>query len=58
MLPESTWGLIGPYWTRGVFDPIDLVATLIGGLTAMFLITRSPMEDNCYGSAIRYFWII
>ena len=46
MLPESTWALIGPYWTRGVFDPIDLVATLLGGLTAMFLITRSPMEDN------------
>jgi hypothetical protein len=46
ILPESTWELIGPYWTRGVFDPIDLVATLIGGLIAMLLITHLPMEDK------------
>jgi hypothetical protein len=46
ILPGSTWELIGPYWTRGVFDPIDLVATLIGGLIAMLLITHLPMEDK------------
>ena len=45
-LSESAWGLIGPYWTRGVFDPIDLVATLIDGLIAMFLVTYLPMEKN------------
>ena len=50
ILPESTWGLIGPYWMRGVFDPIDLIATLFGGLIALFLITRLPMEDNNAGS--------
>jgi hypothetical protein len=46
VLPESTWGLIGPYWTRGVFDPIDLIATLIVGLIALLLITHLPMEEN------------
>lgn len=37
---------IGPYWTRGVFDPLDLPATLMGGVFALFLITRSPLEKN------------
>ena len=46
ILPESTWYLIGSYWTRGVFDPIDLVTTLIGGLIALILITHLPMEDK------------
>jgi len=46
VLPESVWGLIGPYWTRGVFDPIDLVATLIGGLIALLLVTHMPVEEN------------
>jgi hypothetical protein len=50
VLPESIWGLIGPYWTRGVFDPIDLIATLIGGLIALLLITHLPMEENNAGS--------
>jgi hypothetical protein len=44
VLPESTWELIEPYWTRGVFDPIDLVATLVGGLIAITLITHLPNE--------------
>ena len=50
VLPESTWGLIESYWTRGVFDLIDLVATLIGGLIALLLITYLPMEENNAGS--------
>jgi len=50
VLPESTWELIGPYWTRGVFDPIDLIATLIGGLIALLLITHLPAEESNAGS--------
>ena len=50
ILSESTWRLIGPYWTRGVFDPIDLIATLFGGLIALLLITHLPMEENNAGS--------
>ena len=50
ILSESTWGLIGPYWTRGVFDPIDLIATLFGGLIALLLITHLPMKENNAGS--------
>ena len=29
-----------PYWHSGVFDPLDLIATLAGGLIALALITR------------------
>ena len=46
VLPAAGWNLIGPYWTRGVFDPIDLITTLIGGLIALILITHLPMEDK------------
>ena len=45
-LPEAGWRLIEPYWTRGVFDPADLVATLIGGLIAVLLVIRLPMEKS------------
>ena len=50
VLPESTWRLIGPYWTRGVFDLIDLVATLIGGSIAIALIAYLPKEKSNAGS--------
>lgn len=43
-VPESIWNLFGPYWEQGVFDPIDLIATLIGGLIALILISRLPIE--------------
>ena len=35
----STWEIIGPYWIRGVFDPQDIIATVIGGLTALTILT-------------------
>lgn len=35
ILPESARQLVAPYWERGVFDPFDLLATLIGGLLAL-----------------------
>lgn len=50
VLAESSWNLIGPYWIRGVFDPIDLIATLMGGLIALALIVRLPMEENDAGA--------
>ena len=43
---ESNWNLFGPYWMGGVFDPIDMVATLVGGLIAMELTTRLPMGES------------
>ena len=41
-LPAVVMELIGPYWTRGVFDPSDLLATVIGGTLALVLLTRLP----------------
>jgi hypothetical protein len=39
-LSESSWETVYPYWTRGTFDYLDLIATLTGGLIAMVLLTR------------------
>jgi hypothetical protein len=44
--PDSIWSLIGPYWSRGVFDPLDLLATLVGGGIALYLLTRLPLEKG------------
>jgi len=46
ILPDAAWELVGPYWTRGVFDPRDLLATLLGGGIAMFILTRLPTEEK------------
>jgi len=46
ILSESSWELIGPYWTRGTFDQLDLIATLIGGFIALALLTYLPKEVN------------
>jgi hypothetical protein len=40
--PISTWEMISPYWNRGVFDPLDLIATVAGGLIALALLTYFP----------------
>ena len=42
ILSESSWELIGPYWSRGAFDQLDLVATLIGGFIALALLSYLP----------------
>lgn len=34
------WNAIGPYWQRGVFDPLDLLATVAGGALAILLLFR------------------
>jgi hypothetical protein len=39
-LSVSTWRVISPYWNRGVFDLLDLVATVVGGLAALTLLTH------------------
>ena len=45
--PISTWEMISPYWNRGVCDPLDLVATVAGGLAALTILTYSPIgHDN------------
>jgi hypothetical protein len=45
---DSTRALIGPYWARGVFDPLDLLATLMGGGIALYLLTRFDIgEKQC-----------
>ena len=44
--PDSIWTLIGPYWSRGVFDPLDLLATLMSGVIALFLLTHLPLESD------------
>ena len=46
MLPRSTWELVGPYWTRGAFDQLDLVATVLGGSIALAVLTYLPMENK------------
>ena len=46
ILPEPVWLTIGPYWSRGVFDPLDLAATLAGGLIALALLARLPAQDS------------
>lgn len=44
IMPEPVWSLIGPYWFRGVFDPIDLLATIAGGLLTLMLVMHLPSE--------------
>jgi hypothetical protein len=43
---ESIWGFVGPYWSRGAFDPLDLLATLIGGSIALILLGHLPKENT------------
>ena len=38
-LSEPTWGLVGAYWTLGVFDQFDLLASVIGGSIALAILT-------------------
>jgi hypothetical protein len=45
-LSESSWEIVYPYWTRGTFDYLDLLATLTGGLIAMVLLTRTSASNR------------
>lgn len=44
LLSDSSLQLVSPYWSRGVFDPADLLATLAGGLLATALIWHTTAE--------------
>ena len=46
LLPASAWGAFGPYWQRGVFDPLDLLATFAGGAVAILLLSRFSTERS------------
>jgi hypothetical protein len=48
--PGPLQALVDPYWSRGVFDPMDLFATLIGGAAALFLLSFVTHEN--YDSSI------
>ena len=39
----SVWGVARLYWSRGAFDPIDLIATIVGGLLALGLLASSAI---------------
>jgi hypothetical protein len=46
----SIWEVIGPYWKWGVFDPLDMIATVAGGLAALTILTHLSTEhydDRC-----------
>ena len=45
-LPIPIWKFIEPYWDRGVFDPLDVLATLAGGVLALLLVTRFSMSGR------------
>jgi len=45
-LPNSFWELFGPYWANGVFDQLDLLATVVGGVIALAVLAYLPREIN------------
>jgi hypothetical protein len=45
-LSEPIWEFVGPYWPRGVLDPLDLLATLTGGTIALYLLTHLPLDKG------------
>ena len=44
ILPVSVFAWVGPYWNSGVFDPLDLFATVAGGAIALLLLTWLTKE--------------
>jgi hypothetical protein len=43
---DSIEKLIGPYWSHGIFDPTDLLATLLGGGIALSLFSHLPSSKR------------
>ncbi|WP_372742807.1 hypothetical protein [Neptunomonas sp.] len=50
VLTGHMWSLFGPYWIRGVFDPLDLLATVLGGAIGLVLLSRLSLENTGVGS--------
>ena len=50
VLPGKALELVAPFWTRGTFDPLDLVATVLGGALALAVLTYLPREHNDEGN--------
>lgn len=46
VLFDSSWDIVHPYWIRGTFDPLDLLATAFGGIIALALITYLPRREK------------
>jgi hypothetical protein len=45
-LPNFIWAIAESYWTRGVFDPLDLLATIVGGTLALVFLAYLPLKSN------------
>lgn len=45
-LPNAVWVIVEPYWSRGVFDPLDLLASVAGGAVALVLLTYLPLRSH------------
>lgn len=43
---ESIWKLVVPYWARGTFDQLDILASVIGGFIALAMLTYLPGEQS------------
>jgi len=50
-LPDAAWQVTQPYWQRGTFDYLDLLATLSGGLLGllMFNLFHGSVEHEYQG---------
>ena len=46
VVPAAVWNVVGPYWQHGVFDPLDLLATLVGGAIALLALSRFHGEES------------
>ena len=46
LLPRGIWVIAEPYWTNGVFDPLDLLATGAGGALALTSLVWLPSENR------------
>ena len=44
--PGFVADLVTPYWATGTFDPVDLLATLVGGMTALGILRFIPTEKE------------
>lgn len=45
-LSASGWELVGPYWIRGTFDWLDMLASVIGGFIAIAILINKTGEQG------------